>query len=188
MTRSRLRPYLSSTTRVSKASPRSMWKSLMYPSSLRTRAISAFIRDEGMVAVSWSARFAFRIRVSMSETGSVSIVPPLPARLGHAGDEALVRKLAQADPAEAELLVDSARAPAPVAPGVGPRLVLLRAGGLRDQALLGHTPPTVPSSDGLVFLASARGRQARTQGASIRERIGATEDAAWRFRAPLEIP
>src|SRR5688572_31084648 len=92
MTRSRLRPYLSSTTRVSKASPRSMWKSLMYPSSLRTRAISAFIRDEGMVAVSWSARFAFRIRVSMSETGSVSIVPPLPARLGHAGDEALVRE------------------------------------------------------------------------------------------------
>src|SRR6476469_7760471 len=42
--------------------------------------------------------------------GSVCMV--LPARLGHSGDVPLVRRLAQADPAEAELAVVGARAPA----------------------------------------------------------------------------
>src|SRR5215208_5836996 len=42
--------------------------------------------------------------------GSVCMV--LPARLGHTGDVPLVRGLAQADPAEAELPIVGARAPA----------------------------------------------------------------------------
>src|SRR5712691_11653654 len=40
-----------------------------------------------------------------------------------------------------------------------------------------------PPGDGLAFLATARGRQARTQGGSILGYIGPTEDAAWRARA-----
>src|SRR6266542_3508789 len=42
------------------------------------------------------------------------------------------------------------------------------------------------SGDGLALLATARGRQARTQGGSIWGYIGPTEDAAWRARAPPE--
>src|ERR1043165_9065661 len=45
---------------------------------------------------------------------------------------------------------------------------------------------SAPSGDGLAFLATARGRQARTQGGSIWVYIGPTEDAAWRARAPPE--
>ena len=45
-----------------------------------------------------------------------------------------------------------------------------------------------PSGNGLAFLATARGRQARTQGGPILERIGPTEDAAWRARTPPEMP
>src|SRR5919201_4630540 len=108
----------------------------MYPSSRRTRAISTLRPEAGIEAVSWSARLAFRIRVSMSETGSVSTALLLPARLGHAGDEALVREVAQTDPAESELAVDRAGPSAPVATGVLPRPPLLRPAGLRDQALL----------------------------------------------------
>src|SRR5262245_36623975 len=62
----------------------------------------------------------------------------LPARLGHAGQLAGVRHLAQADPAQAELAVHGVRAPAALAPGVGaygePRL----GRGLVDQCLLRH--------------------------------------------------
>src|SRR6476620_5780132 len=45
---------------------------------------------------------------------------------------------------------------------------------------------SAPSGDGLAFLATARGRQARTQGGPICRHIGPTEDAAWRLRAPPE--
>src|SRR6201999_2365219 len=54
--------------------------------------------------------------------GSVCIA--LPARLGHAGDVTLVGGLAQADPAEAELAVVSARATATTATVVFPALIL----------------------------------------------------------------
>src|SRR6266480_734326 len=50
----------------------------------------------------------------------------LPARFRHARDYALVGEVAQADPAEAELLVDGARPPAPVAPRVVAHFELLR--------------------------------------------------------------
>jgi hypothetical protein len=59
-----------------------------------------------MSTVSWSALLALRMRVSMSAIGSVC---RLPARFRHAGDRALVRELAQADAAEAELAGHVAR-------------------------------------------------------------------------------
>src|SRR5262245_36211890 len=72
--------------------------------------------------------------------GSVSIgsASSLPARLHHSGDIALVRGLAQAQPAEAELAVVGARPPAPAAAVIAPRLVLGLAGLLDDLRCLGH--------------------------------------------------
>src|SRR6059058_1123888 len=87
--------------------------------------MSTFILELGMVACSCSALLALRMRVSMSAIGSVSTVSLLPARLRHAGNRALVRQLAEADPAEAELAEDRARAAAPVAARVVAHLVLL---------------------------------------------------------------
>jgi hypothetical protein len=46
---------------------------------------------------------------------------------------------------------------------------------------------SAPSGDGLAFPATARGRQARTQEGPILVRIGPTEEAAWRRRAPSEV-
>src|SRR3954447_11958570 len=125
----------------------------MYPSSLRMRAISTFSFEFGISARSCSALLALRMRVSMSATGSVSMVVVLsPRALRHAGDHALVGELAQADTAEPELLVDRARAPATVAAGVVTHLELGRPAGLDDQRLLRHYlfPPSdangIPSS------------------------------------------
>src|SRR5215218_2938105 len=96
------------------------------------RAICSLSCEFGISAVSCIALLALRIRVNMSAIGSVctrylpisfpvsrakrwdntfprkvrSIFRGSPGTLGHAGDLALVRELAQADPAEAELLVD----------------------------------------------------------------------------------
>src|SRR6266581_1574602 len=111
----------------------------MYPSSFRRRAISTFIRELGITAFSWSALFAFRMRVSMSATGSVSIGSP--ARLGHARDRALVREVAQADAAKSELAEDRARPAAPVAARVVADLELLRPLLLDDEARLRHLVP-----------------------------------------------
>src|SRR5215207_5028379 len=61
-----------------------------------------------------------------------------PTRLGHAWDHAFVRELAQADPAEAEFLVDRAWPPAAVAAGVAPHTEARLPLGLRDQRLLSH--------------------------------------------------
>src|SRR5829696_10587055 len=96
------------------------------------------MREDGIAAVSWRALLAFLMRASMSPTGSVSTFSLLPTRLGHPGDDAFVGEVAEADPAEAELLVHRAGPSAAVAAGVLPRLVLLRPGRLRDQALLRH--------------------------------------------------
>src|SRR5919109_418558 len=108
------------------------------------RAISSFRREVGISTVSCSALFALRMRASMSAIGSVSIGAS-PAGLGHAGDLPLVRELAQADPAEAELAVDGARAAAPAAPAVAPDAEALRLLRLVDERLLGHLafPPVV---------------------------------------------
>src|SRR4051794_17589897 len=108
------------------------------------RAISTFRREVGIWTFSCSALLALRMRASMSATGSVNIAR-LPARFGHAGDDALVRELAQADPAEAELLEDRARASATVAARVGTHLVLLRALLLDPKACLCHAVVLLPS-------------------------------------------
>src|SRR5919198_5235328 len=77
----------------------------------------------------------------MSAIGSVMVIvgtPPLPARLGHAGQLAGVGELAHADAAQAELAQHGARPPAALAARVGPHLELRGALGLGDQRLLGH--------------------------------------------------
>src|SRR3954462_6150312 len=126
------------------------------------RAISSLSLELGISTRSCSALLALRMRVSMSATGSVSMVSLfLPGALRHAGDDALVGELPQADPAEPELLEHGARPAALVAAAVVARLVLVRTRGLRDQRLLGHSLLLVPSSFG-------RERQAQ----STQERLG----------------
>src|SRR3954471_1841319 len=109
------------------------------------RAISTFIFEVGIFTDSCNALFALRMRLSMSAIGSVSISFLLPARLRHARNHALVSQLAQADPAEAELLEHGARAPAAVAPRVIPHLELLRLLLLDNERLPRHLliPPVV---------------------------------------------
>src|SRR4051812_19720730 len=101
------------------------------------RAISAFRPDAGITTSSCAAWMPLRMRVRKSAIGSV-IDMALPARLRHAGDEALVRELAQADAAEPELAVDRARAPATPAAAVRPRGVLRLAVGPHDHGCLCH--------------------------------------------------
>src|SRR3954470_21676656 len=99
------------------------------------RAISDLRPEVGISARSCSARFALRILVSMSAIGSVCTLASLPARLGHARDDALVGELPQADSTETELPVGRAGAAAAVAALVRARLVALRLLGLLDQRL-----------------------------------------------------
>src|SRR5919199_3659214 len=80
---------------------------------------------------------ALRIRVRKSAMGSVMDMR-LPAALRHARDEAVVRELAQADPAQAELAVDGARAPAAPAAAVLAGLVLRGACLAHALGNLGH--------------------------------------------------
>src|SRR6266542_5592656 len=126
----------------------------------------AFSLECGIVTESWYAVLALRRRVSMSAIGSVivMIVVPfspgfpsgpgvpevpgaygeggvgggLPTRLGHAGELAPVRHLAQADPAQPELAVHRVRTAAALAARVAADRELRLAGGLVDQGLLGH--------------------------------------------------
>src|SRR5918912_1702309 len=105
------------------------------------RAISRLSRLDGISTVSCAAMIPLRMRVRKSAIGSV-IDMRSPARLRHAGDEALVRQLAQAYATEPELAVDRPRAPAAPAARVGPRLVLRRAVRADDLGCLGHLPPS----------------------------------------------
>src|SRR5215471_12392191 len=100
------------------------------------RAISTLSLEAGISTRSCSALLALRMRVSMSATGSVSMASP--ARLRHARDHALVGELAQADPAEPELLEHGARPAAAIAARVVARLELLRPRGLDYERFLGH--------------------------------------------------
>src|SRR3954468_21555804 len=90
------------------------------------RAISFFSFEAGISTVSLLARAPLRSRVRKSATGSVMLIAS-PARLRHAGDVAVVRELAQADPAHAELAEHGAGAAAAAAARVLARLVLGRA-------------------------------------------------------------
>src|SRR5918911_4668133 len=110
----------------------------MYPCSRRIRAISILSLLAGISTVSCDAWMALRTRVRKSATGSVIDMRRLPAALGHPGDVAVVRELAQADPAQAELAVDGARAAATAAARVLAGLVLGGPGLPDDLALLCH--------------------------------------------------
>src|SRR5678815_3560359 len=111
----------------------------MYPSSWRRRAISSFMREVGMETESCIARFALRMRLSMSAIGSVSIACLLPTGLGHPWDRALVREVAQADPAELVPAEHGARPAAAIAARVGTDAVLLLALLLHAERGLGHS-------------------------------------------------
>src|SRR3954466_14595685 len=90
------------------------------------RASSTFSLEAGISTVSCAAWMALRIRVRKSAMGSV-MRSWLPAGLGHAGDVADVRELAQADAADPELAIHGARATAAPASSVLTGLVLGRA-------------------------------------------------------------
>src|SRR5215210_6696109 len=97
------------------------------------RAISSFIREVGISARSCIALLALRMRLSMSAMGSVSTSRHLPTALRHARDRALMRELAQADPAQAELPEHRARTPAPAAARVVPHRKPFRPRLLDDE-------------------------------------------------------
>src|SRR4051812_18556448 len=89
------------------------------------RAISVFRPEAGMSTVSCAAWMPLRMRVRKSAMGSViDMRLLLPARLRHARDVAVVRHVAQADPADAELAVHRTGAAALAAAGVLAGLVL----------------------------------------------------------------
>src|SRR5512144_3105269 len=90
-----------------------------------------------MSTVSCAAWMALRIRVRKSAMGSV-IDMGSPTALRHARDVAVVRELAQADPAHAELAVHGARAAAAAAAAVVPGRELRGACLAHALGRLGH--------------------------------------------------
>src|SRR4029453_9010804 len=104
------------------------------------RASASFCFEDGIRTLSCSATLALRMRVSMSAIGSVIVIVRLlsPAGLRDTGHFACVHHLAQADAAEPELAVHSARSTATAAPRVRPHLELGLGLLLLDQCLLRH--------------------------------------------------
>src|SRR5450759_5404039 len=102
------------------------------------RAISTFIREEGISTMLCRAVLPLRTRVSMSAMGSVidMVLASSPARLGQTGDDTLVRDFAQTDAADPELAVVRTRAAAPGATIVLARLVALLAPGFHHEGCL----------------------------------------------------
>src|SRR3954466_11159207 len=107
----RSRPYLRTIVMVRSSSLRT---SAMKPSLFRISAMCSLSWLAGTKVLSWRAKDALRMRVSMSETGSV--IMSSPARLDYAGDFPLEREQPQADTAELEVAVIAARAAADLAP------------------------------------------------------------------------
>src|SRR5690348_11936650 len=136
--------------------------------SRRIRAISTFSFDTGMSTRRWPARHALRTRVSISATGSVTLISPsvlLPAGLAHAGDFPAQRQLPEADPAQFELAQRAAGAAAALAPVVGPHLELGRPFRLLDPRLLGHADDLLGDRDrGLAPARHAEFSQERQRG------------------------
>src|SRR3954462_5740103 len=89
----------------------------------------------------WPAEQAFRMRVSISATGSVRLIPyvPLPAGLAHARDFPLQGELTKTDAAEVEFPQDGARPAAPRAAVDDTHLELRRALGSLDPGSLCHS-------------------------------------------------
>src|SRR5581483_1662330 len=74
--------------------------SATYPSFFRICAMLSFILECGTSTAGSNARCALRIRVNMSEIGSIII---LPARLRHTGNQTIQRRFAERQPRAAEL-------------------------------------------------------------------------------------
>src|SRR6478735_6344656 len=117
------------------------------------------MREVGMATVSCIARFALRMRLSMSAIGSVSIACLLPTGLGHAGDCTLVGEFTEADPAELVPAEHGPRPAAAVAARVGANAVLRLALLLHAERGLGHVL-RVPSLGGRRHLEQAKERPA----------------------------
>src|SRR5262245_29993699 len=100
--RSRFGPYLSWMVMARSLPSPSTDEPVMYPSVTRISAIRSFSRDAGTTRSSLYAMLAFRMRVSMSATGSVMTMvdAPSPRCLRHARDLALMGQLPEADPAQ----------------------------------------------------------------------------------------
>src|SRR6476469_3085759 len=88
----------------------------------------------------WPAEQAFRMRVSISATGSVRLIPsfPLPAGLAHARDFPLEGELTETNTAEAELPQHGAAATAALAAAHRPDLELRGPLGSLDPGSLCH--------------------------------------------------
>src|SRR3954447_23729694 len=115
--------------------------------------------DDGTSTVSWAAVMPLRMRVRKSATGSVIDIRS-PTRLRHAGDHAVVRELAQADAAQAELAVHGARPATPAAARVLAGLVL--GGALLAHPLGGLRHAVTPLRVGCVIRIPWAGRRVRT--------------------------
>src|SRR5207253_11407084 len=105
------------------------------------RAISTFSFDTGMSTRRWPAWQALRTRVSMSATGSITLISPsvlLPTGLAHAGNLPAQRQIAEADAAQFELPQRAATAAASLAPVVAAHLELRFPLDLLDPGLLRH--------------------------------------------------
>src|SRR6185503_6368612 len=108
--------------------------------SVRIRASSALSLERGMSTRRWPAVQAFRMRVSISATGSVMLMLSSlsPAGLAHAGDVPLQRELAETDPAQSELPEHRSHPPAALTTADSPRGELGSALGALDPTRLCH--------------------------------------------------
>src|ERR1700674_708398 len=126
---------------------------LMKPSSLSSRATSSLSFELGTSRRSCFDKWAFRIRVSRSEMGSVMLISVsllaarrcfqarralLPACLDHSGKVSLQRQVPEMDAAEPELAVVAARAAADSTPVPVPHLELGLPEVLGDLCGGGH--------------------------------------------------
>src|SRR3954454_463104 len=141
------------------------------------RASSTLSLEDGISTVSWAAEMPLRMRVRKSAMGSVMDIDRSPARLRHARDHPVVRELAQAGPAQAELAGDGTRAAAPAAPRVLAGLVL--GGALLAHPLGGlrHGGRQLLRGDGFVVEGLEAGRTAlagerHAEGVEQGERLG----------------
>src|SRR3954465_9374856 len=123
------------------------------------RASSTLSLDAGSSTASGAAGMPLGMRVRKAAMGSVIDIRS-PTRLRHAGDHAVVRELAQADAAQAELAVHGARPATPAAARVLAGLVL--GGALLAHPLGGlrHGGRQLLRGDGFVVEGLVAGRTA----------------------------
>src|SRR5919109_507111 len=117
--------------------------------SRSSRAISTFSFDTGMSTRRWPAWQALRTRVSMSATGSITLISrPLPAGFAHAGNFPAQRELTETDAAQLELAGRTTAAAAPLAAVVGAHLELRLPLDLLHPRPLRHPASLLVDCDG----------------------------------------